>query len=234
MRVELAPAYVLHARAYRETSLLLEGFARDHGRVGLVARGARGRGSKWRGVLRPFQPLLLSWTGRGELGTLTGAETSAAAHLTTGALLAGGFYLNELLIRLLARDDPHPALFGAYDDTLGALGRGEPPEPALRIFEKRMLGDLGYALVLERDAAGRALSPDTLYHYDLESGPVAVAGVREGALAVRGRTLLALAEERLDDERALAEAKRLTRAALGHYLGARPLRSRELWRTPRR
>lgn len=233
MRAELEPAYLLHSRSYRETSLLVEAFTRQHGRVGLVARGARAQRSRLRGVLRPFQPLLLSWSGRGELGTLTNAEASAPAWLSTGALLAGGFYLNELLMRLLARDDPHAVLYSAYEETLEALGRGAPPEPALRLFEKRLLAELGYALLLDRDTNGESLRPDALYHYHLESGPTPVDGVREGMLAVHGSTLLALSAGRLEGRCELAEAKRLTRTALKQYLGGRPLRSRELWRVPR-
>lgn len=231
MRVELEPAYVLHARPYRETSLLLELFTVGHGRVGLVGRGARGQRSALRGQLRPFQPLLVSWTGRGELGTLTGAEATAAARLTTGRLLAGGLYLNELLVRLLARNDPHPALFDSYAETLEALGRGASPEPSLRVFEKRLLAELGYALVLDRDSEGSVLRPNVLYHYHLESGPEPAERVSEVGLVLHGTTLMALDRGSFEDDRSLAEAKRLTRAALGYYLGSRPLRSRELWKS---
>lgn len=233
MRIELEPGYALHARPYRETSLLLEAFTRGHGRIGLVARGARGQRSRLRGVLRPFAPLLLSWSGRGELATLTGAEPTAAARLTSGRLLAGGLYLNELLVRLLARNDPHPALYDAYDAALTALVSDESPEPVMRVFETRLLSELGYGLTLERDAEGRALRPDALYHYHLESGAVLVHQPVEGMLVVHGETLMALRQGRFDNPRSLREAKRLTRAALSRYLGDRPLRSRELWRVRR-
>lgn len=230
MHADLTRAYVLHARNYRETSVLLEVFARQHGRVGLVARGARAARSPLRGVLRPFLPLMLSWRGRGELGTLTGAEPDGPVRLAGGAMLAGGFYLNELLIRLLARHDPHPGLFDVYDRTLMHLAEPAAAEPALRLFEKRLLSELGYALALEREAGGEPVQAGRLYHYHLEEGPVEVERLSEGALGVHGETLLAMASEELGDARVLAEAKRLNRAALAQYLGGRPLRSRDLWR----
>lgn len=232
MRIDLVPAYVLHGRAYRETSMLLEVFSREHGRVGLVARGARSGRSRLRGVLRPFLPLLLSWSGRGELGTLTGAEPDGPVRLAGGAMLAGGFYLNELLIRLLARNDPHPELYRVYDRTLFGLGTSAGAAAALRVFEKRLLAELGYALVLERESDGTPVRPGRLYHYHLEEGPVAVSRIHGDMLGIHGESLLGLARERLTDARALSEAKRLNRAALGRYLGGRPLRSRDLWRRP--
>lgn len=234
MRHELETAFVLHTRAYRETSMLLEVFTESLGRMGLVARGARRPRAHLRGVLRPFQLLLLSWTGRGELGTLTGAETREAPYLISGPMLAGGLYLNELLLRLLARDDPHPDLFQCYRLTLQQLGRpGANPEPALRLFEKHLLRELGYALLLEHEAqGGPEVQPGTLYRYDLESGPVAVPTAPPGELVLRGESLLALARERLEDVSLRREVKSLTRAALNHYLGHKPVRSRELWRKP--
>lgn len=234
MRIDLTPGFVLHARAYRETSLLLEALTRGQGRVGLVARGARSGRSRLRGILRPFQPLLLSWTGRGELGTLTGAEGVEPASLTRGRALTGGLYVNELLVRLLPRNDPHPDLFDAYRAVLPQLARAVDPEPVLRLFEKQLLSELGYALVLDRDAEGMPLRPEAVYHYHLESGARPVEARREGMLLVHGSSLRALAEGRLDDPAALAEIKRLNRAALAQYLGGRALRSRELWRRPPR
>lgn len=234
MHADLTPAYVLHSRSYRESSALVELFTREHGRVGVVARGARSGRSRLRGVLRPFLPLLVSWRGRGELGTLTGAEADGPVSVAAGPRLAGGFYLNELLVRLLARNDPHAALYDVYHRTLRQLADEAAAEPALRLFEKRLLAELGYALLLERESDGTAVRPEGLYHYHLEEGPVAVARLSEDRLGVHGETLLAMAGERFDGTRVLAEAKRLNRAALSRYLGGRPLRSRDLWRRPPR
>ncbi|NIR62124.1 MAG: DNA repair protein RecO [Gammaproteobacteria bacterium] len=230
-RVALQPAYVLHQRPFRNTSLLLELLTPGHGRVGLVARGVRTQRSRLRPLLQAFRPLLVSWSGRGELGTLTGVEGAERAPSLQGRALLAGFYLNELLVRLLGRHDPHADLFTAYHDALQALA-GSWGEAALRIFEKRLLQALGYGLVLEHEVErGRALEPEALYCYRLEHGPVpAKAG--EAGLTVHGATLLALARERLESARALREAKALTRAALGLYLGDRPLKSRDLFVPP--
>ncbi|MGH8403441.1 MAG: DNA repair protein RecO, partial [Gammaproteobacteria bacterium] len=126
-RVMLTPAYVLHQHDWRETSRVVEILSRDHGRLGVVARGARRAKSPWRALLRPFQPLLVSWMGGGELMTLFGAEPSAASHPLSGRALLSGFYMNELLLRLLPRQDPHPALFNQYADVLGRLMQDTSP-----------------------------------------------------------------------------------------------------------
>lgn len=232
MRQELTPALVLHSRSYRETSLLLEVFSREAGRIGAVARGARRPGARLRGVLRPFQALLVSWSGRGELATVTGAEPQGAPFLVSGEKLASGFYLNELLLRLLARWDPHPPLFDVYVDTLARLrDTAENAEAVLRTFERALLRELGYGLTLEREAGdGPPVRPERLYYYRLEVGPERESAGASDAVPVHGETLLALAAGRLEDKRSLKEAKRLTRAALSRYLGGRPLASRRIWK----
>ncbi len=155
-RIEFEPAYLLVQRPYRETSQLLEAFSAGHGRLGLVARGARGPRSRLRGLLQPFTPLLLSWTESGELGTLTGAESGGAAPTLLGERVFHGWYLNELLIlKLLQRHDAHPRLYQDYVAALGELG-GKQAEAALRIFEKRLLIELGYALPLDEGAGAAA------------------------------------------------------------------------------
>jgi DNA repair protein RecO (recombination protein O) len=234
MHITLQPGYILHQRPYRDTSALLELWTRDHGRVGAVARGVRTARSRWRGLLQPFRPLLLSWSGRGELVTLTGAECEASAALLGGRAVLSGFYLNELLLRLLPRHDPHPVLFDRYGGTLEDLRRAASYERALRLFERSLLEELGYGLALDCDAeTGDAIVPERLYRYELERGPVAVPSGVHSALVVRGATLLGLARGELEEEGVLQEAKRLMRAALALYLGDRPLRSRELFSVPR-
>ena len=228
----LEPAHVLHRRPYRETSLLLEIFARGHGRLAVVARGARRArgGGAQAALLQPFLPLLLSWAGRGEMGTLTGVEPAAPAGRLGGRALLSAFYVNELLIRLLPREDPHPDLYQAYSRLLRDLAGPSAAEPLLRIFEKRLLTELGYALVLEQEAVtGAPVQPETLYCYRLEEGPVPCAPGTPGLL-VHGATLAALAREELTDPRTLQEAKALMRGALAVHLGDRPLASRELFR----
>ena len=231
MRVMLQPAYVLHRRHYRETSFLLELFTLEFGRVGLVARGARNPRSPQAGLLQPFRPLLVSWAGRGELFTLSAVESAGLTLRLTGRGLFNAYYLNELLLRLLQREDPHGVLFRAYGETLHGIGDPCLEQRVLRLFEKRLLQELGYGLALERDAAtGHPIQADACYDYQPEKGPVAMAGA-DGFTGVRvqGSSLLSLAREELNDPVSLREAKRLMRTVLARYLGDKPLKSRELF-----
>ncbi len=230
----LRPAYVLHRRPYRETSLLVELLTRDEGRVGVVARGARRR--RGAAPLEPFVELLVRWGGRGELGQLHGAESVGVGPRLSGAALYSGFYLNELLLRLLRRHDPHPEVYTCYAATLAELGACAPGriEALLRLFECRLLEASGYGLELRAEAAGGApLEPGALYRYELERGPVpAVDSARDGLL-VHGHALLALADGTLAAPRDLRELKPLLRGALAPHLGTRPLASRALFRAAR-
>jgi DNA repair protein RecO (recombination protein O) len=229
-RVSLQPAYVLHHYPYRDTSLLVETFSRDLGRVGLICRGARNARFRQRGLLQPFTPLLLSWVTRGELATNTGVEPAGSLPRPIGAALFAGFYLNELLLRLLQRQDPHPALFMDYEAALGELARGEV-QRCLRVFEKRLLDELGYGLLLDQEAeTSRPLVPERYYLYRLELGPVAAATAKPGDLVFPGSSLLSLCHDELHDPDSLRDAKRLTQAALSLYLGDRPLKTREVFR----
>jgi len=245
-RVLLQPGYVLHRRAYRDSSLLIELFTPQFGRVGVIARGARQRTSRLHGVLQPFRPLLLSWSGKGELPVLTGGESYGAGTWLQGQVLTGGFYINELLMRLLHRFDAHPDLHTVYHNTVNALGEigqalGSDAasctlelERALRIFEKHLLEEIGYGLLLEHDAdQGRPIEAQQMYVYHLTRGPVHINAVGDraitGELTIRGQTLLDLACGRLEDGESLRETKKLMRAALAAHLGGRPLASRRLF-----
>ncbi|NIP74413.1 MAG: DNA repair protein RecO [Gammaproteobacteria bacterium] len=209
--------------------MLAEAFTPEFGRVGLVARGVRGKRSRARGAIQPFRSLLLSWSGGGELYTLTGTEEVATFALRAGKALASGFYLNELLLRLTQRNDNQARLFASYSEVLHRLEAGEAPEPVLRVFEKRLLEELGYGLLLERTAGeGEPIAADRLYRYLVEDGPLPDMGAGGAGVAVHGASLLALAREELLDPRVLEETKRLMRSILAHYLGPRPLKSREL------
>ncbi|OGT20221.1 MAG: DNA repair protein RecO [Gammaproteobacteria bacterium RBG_16_57_12] len=236
-RVTLQPAYLIHQRPYRETSALLEVFTPEHGKIGLVARGIKGARGRWRGLLQPFRPLLLSWRGRGGLATLTDAEPSGLALGLSGEQILNGFYLNELLQRLLHRDDPHLELFGAYDHALRRLA-ALPPAPGaaaekqqqLRLFEVRLLEAIGYGIILDREAGtGAPISAERLYSYRMDGGPVSWQPEQAG-IRVHGRTLQALQQGTLDDEQSRHEARNLLRAMLQGQLGDRPLHSRELVR----
>ena len=231
-RIDLEPALVLHARPWRETSLLVEAFSRSHGRLGLIARGARRPKSRMRGLLQPFIPLLLSWRGKGELATLTGAEAAGSVVPLAGSAAIVGFYVNELLLNFLHRHDPEPILFDHYRAALDRFAHVDDPEPVLRIFEKRLLQAVGYALELEREAnSGIAIDPEGRYRYTTDSGPERWSDGTRPGVCVSGSTLIALArEEELADRRALMEAKHLMRSLIDEHSGGRVLASRGLWR----
>jgi DNA repair protein RecO (recombination protein O) len=231
------PAFVLHSYPYRETSLIVEAFTPGFGRVALVARGAKRPRSELRGLLQAFQPLALSWSGAAELKTLVKAEWRGGLPLPGGSALLCGFYLNELVLKMLAREDAHPALFAAYADALAALAAEQDAAMqavVLRRFERRLLAELGYGLELTREAASHApIDPAASYHYELERGARRLgATAREpgGGPVVRGATLLALASDVYPDADVAAEAKRLMREVLDHYLEERHIASRRIVR----
>lgn len=233
-RILLQPAYLLHQRAYRDSGRILELFARDHGRLTLFARGVRRPGSPFIPVLQPFNRLLVSWSGRGEAGNFMHAEFDGAVDSLTPARLMSGFYLNELLIRLLARHDVQGAIFEHYGETLAGLKAGADEGATLRLFEKRLLEALGYGLSLEHETDGRAVEAHHAYRYQPDRGLVRVDGVAEGRLIFSGSSLLALAREALDDAAARTDARRLLRAALDRCLEGRTLNSREVASAVRR
>jgi len=234
-RAEHEAGFVLHAYPYKETSLIVEAFTRRFGRVGLLARGARRPRSVMHGVLLAFHPLRMTWSTSAELGTLMSAEWGGGHGSLAGLGLMCGFYINELLLRLLPRDDPHEALFDAYGEALARLAAGaslaRPNAVAaqaaiLRGFERRLLAELGYAPVLDRDAAnGAPIEPAKHYRYEAERGPVEVRRA-DGESLVSGRTLLDMAADRYDDERTREEARHLLRALITERLGGQALHTR--------
>ncbi|RCS30822.1 DNA repair protein RecO [Rhodanobacter denitrificans] len=227
MRIEQQPAYVLHARPYRETSLLLECLTRGHGRLGVVARGVRGERSRLRRTqLEPFQPLALGLLLRGELATLTAVEgVGMPARLSGDAGLAG-LYLNELVVRLTGRQDPHPLLFDAYARTLARLAAGESLAWSLRRFERDLLEAIGYGLQLRHDAdSGEAIEPAACYRYVAEQG--AVRCVAGSPHALRGSDLLALGRDEMPDSGGLKDLRDMMREVIRFHLGGGELRA---WR----
>ena len=219
MRIDQQPSFVLHARPYRETSLLIDAFTRDHGRVGLVARGVRRERSRLpRGLLQPLQPLLLDWVARGELGTLVGAEAASGPFTLSGDALLAAMYVNELVLRLSGRNDPHTPAFAAYAQCLARLADESDVAWTLRRFERDLLADLGYALALTLTATDTAVEVDADYGYDPESGPLAW---HEGSIwpRVSGAALLALDNDECPLPEHLAQLRRLVRTAIRHVLG---------------
>lgn len=244
-KVLLQPAYVLHQRAYRDTSVLLELFTPGHGRVGVVARGAKSIKSAWRGVLQPFQPLLVSWHLRSELGTLVAAEAQGPALTLAPEFIASGFYLNEIIMRLVDRLEGQLELFGCYDAALremaGISTKADDKfiqlETLLRKFEIQLLAALGYGLVLDKDVnSGLQLQPGKQYVYYMDQGPRLVLdsdvesmeGIETKSQSISGKTLIAMRENDFSNEETRTQSKRLLRSILGYYLGPKPLKSRDL------
>jgi DNA repair protein RecO (recombination protein O) len=229
-RIDQQPGFVLHSYPYRETSLIVEVFSRDHGRLGLVAKGARRPMSQLRGVLMAFQPLLIDWSGGGEMKTLVRAEWQGGQPLLGGQALLCAYYLNELLMRLLPREDPHPTLYRAYGDALRALAAGEGQEVILRRFELALLQELGYGLQLDADADGVPVRPEVRYAYIIERGavPLDEYGI-DDASVVAGRVLLDMARGDFREPETLAGAKALMRRLIQHYLGGQVLQSRRVF-----
>jgi len=229
-RVLGQPGFVLHSYPYKETSLIIDMFTRDHGRIGLVAKGAKRPFSKLRGVLQTFQPLSLSWSGKTELRTLIDAEwVGGMLPLERSALLCG-FYLNELLVKLLARDDRHPALFDHYVSTLNQLAHGEPAQIVLRKFERALLKETGVAADLSRCTSTRSrVELDVDYVVDPEKGArIADRGQGEVWPIVSGKTLLDMEREDYADPVTQGQSKQLMRFLLAHHLNGQPLNTRQI------
>lgn len=227
-RVAGQPSFVLHSYPYKETSLIIDLFTRDHGRIAVVAKGAKRPMSRLRGVLQTFQPLSSSWSGKSELRTLIDAEwVGGMLPLEKTALLCG-FYLNELLVKLLARDDPHPALFDHYVATLNELAHGEPAQIVLRKFERALLKETGVAADLSRSTTTRTLvDPAAEYVVDPEKG------AREAAPGdtwpvVSGKTLRDMERDDYADPATQAQSKQLMRFLLAYHLGGAPLNTRQI------
>ncbi|OJW74825.1 DNA repair protein RecO [Thiobacillus sp. 65-1402] len=243
-RINNEPGFILHTYPFKETSVVAEAFTRSHGRVALIARGARRPASMLRGLMQPFTPLLLSWFGKSELKTLHAAEWQGGLLAPQGRALMCGFYLNELLLRLLARGDAHERLYDRYVDTLGQLAgecgtadyeRATYFEQILRRFEKNLLAEIGYGATFDLEAESRApIDPAARYVFQPERGALrSLAGINTGeqpGCPVSGQTLIDLAADRFEHPATLLEAKALMRTLINHTLGAKPLYTRQLLR----
>ena len=230
-RVELIPAFLIHRRDYRNTSLLLELFTPIDGRLPAIAKGAKSGRSSRAMLLQPFSPLRVSLSGRGEVKRLTDVETDGRPFRLSGERIYCGFYLNELLMRLIERGDPYPSLYVHYCENLARLASDEPADQCLREFELQLLAELGYGLLLDHTAdTEEPVVSDRIYDYHMEHGPV-LSRSGESGLKVHGRTLICLHNREPLDEVGVKEAKRLMRRVMAHYLGDRPLKSRELFQS---
>ncbi len=226
------PGYVLHTYPFKETSLVAELFTRNAGRMGLVAKGARRPTSAMRGALMAFQPLLLTWSGKSELKVLHRAEWQGGQAQMSGLPLICGFYLNELLIKLLPRDDAHESLFDGYEQALAELRAGTSVALVLRRFERLLLSELGYGLALASDAQGAPIVAERDYVYVVERGAVPAEEVAADAALppLRGAVLLAIAHDDFTNPAVMPHARGLMRYILNHYLGGKELFTRQLLR----
>lgn len=230
-RQEDEHAYVLHTYPFQDTSVVVEAFTRRHGRLGILAKGARRPKSPLRAALLAFQHLSIAWAGRGDLPILTRADWVGRQHALGGVAMMCGYYLNELILKLLQRDDPHEGLFDAYDEALQGLAAALPTHAVLRRFEIALLREIGYALQLDCEAEdGPPLVAERRYAYFPERGPLPVeaAGAGSGALELQGKTLLDMAQGDFSDPRTAAESKLLMRWMIGQHLDQRTLNTRQL------
>lgn len=227
LRVDLGACWILHRRPWRESSLILDALTRDSGRVSLVARGARGPRSPWRGLAEPFRPLKVSFSMRGEMGTLSGIESDGRGPGLTGEALWCGFYINELMVRLLPREDPLPGLFDQYGQSLQAMADPRQRAPALRRLEMALLVATGVAPDFRFDVdTGDPIAPEGFYSLADETGARAVVG--PGRNVFTGRVFLALADGTLEDPGLLRDARQVMRRLLAFHLGDKPLYTRNI------
>lgn len=247
---ELQPAYLLHAKSYKESSLLTEFFTRDHGIISAIVRGANRPRSRWARLVNPFIPLVITWQGRTNLYTITNLEVNGKITSLTGRKLISGLYINELLIRLCKQADPHVALFDSYQCVVQQLAQTSDEQPILRLFEKQLLREIGYELPLTQNSlTGEVVTADQYYIFKPELGPQRITsnlvtcepedfGVAPGAVSdsalmnnavvYQGASLLALANEEFTNKQQLMDAKRLMRQVLAIYLGDKPLATRRM------
>lgn len=232
-RVLLQPGFILHRRPYRNSSLIVEFFTQNYGRIAGVIKGARRPKSPYLGLTQVFFPVLVSWLGKGDLVTITALEGTGRAMLVHPQAIYVGFYLNELILRLLQNQDPHAGLYSNYEGILTQLTGSRQDEWHLRIFEKKLLQALGFGLILDREVTQQvALQADQKYHYVMELGPVLAQEERssqnEGVL-VLGECLLCLNHELAMNRQVLHQAKLLMRTVLDYYLGHKPLKTRLIY-----
>ncbi len=219
--------YVLHTYPFKETSLVVELFSKELGRIAVVAKGARRPHSAMRGMLQSFQQLSGAWSGKNELKTLHSLDWSAGLTLIKGEALMCGFYMNELLLRLLPREDPHENLFDYYTSTMQTLANSTGFASTLRRFELKLLQEMGYAVPLLHDENEQEILAEKTYRYEAEYGACELSATKNG-VQLSGKALLDMARDDYSDAQTQTQSKQLMRYLLTHYLGDKPLHTRQL------
>lgn len=219
--------YVLHTYPFKETSLVVELFSKEFGRIAAVAKGARRSHSAMRGMLQSFQMLAGAWSGKNDLKTLHSLDWNAGLTLLKGEALMCGFYMNELLLRLLPREDAHESLFEYYANALQILSNGADLATTLRRFELKLLQEMGYAVPLLQDENDAEIAPDKTYRYEAEYGACELKSTKLG-VQLSGKSLLDMARDDYSDAQTQSQSKQLMRYLLAHYLGDKPLHTRQL------
>ncbi|GJM05191.1 MAG: DNA repair protein RecO [marine bacterium B5-7] len=230
MKVEHTPCYILHRRDYRESSLILEVLSREHGRVSLIAKGAK-RNKRRQGIsYNLYQEYLMSWVSKSELGTLVDVELATIMTSMSPKQMMTGFYMNEIILRLLHKHESHPELFDSYQSTVKELSNNNTDQVLIRYFEKVLLQTLGYGVIFDQDLnTGSEIVAEVDYYYKLDFGPTSNNQDNRMGIPVSGRTLIGLNNETLADAKNKNEAKMLLRSLLNQYLGEKPLASRALY-----
>ena len=230
MSVELQPAFILHTRPYRDTSMLIDFFTPEFGRMTAVARGVRSRKTSKRNLLNPFTRLLISFQGKTDLKLLTQFEAEGAHFSLTAKYLFSGFYLNELLVRLLPQQDAHPEIYVLYEQSLQALSAQLDLEPVLRDFEFQLLQKLGYGIDFDTDAkTGEMISAHANYCLDPACGIYLAHADVPSNFQFSGQHINAIAQRDFASLEVKQTAKRISRILLKPLLGSKPLMSRELF-----
>ena len=227
--------YFLHARAFQESSVLLDCFTRDSGIVSCIAKGAKRPKSAWRGLVQPFILVNIDYRGRGEVKTIVQLEAEKILPCLSGKKVLIGMYLNEILLKLVQRNDPNPELFHSYHETLGFIARADADidmQYQLRLFECQLLRSLGFGIDFLHDMHGHAIVEDVVYGYDPERGffPQNVLPQSKQLITISGAVIIALAHQvRYKDEHQMLEAKKFMRFVIAHHLGPRILNTRKLF-----
>ncbi len=233
MKAEFTPAFILHHRNYRESSLLLDVFSREHGRLNLVAKGIKRDKKRCADNYDLYQKYLLSWSAKSELGNLIHIEYAGKVQRPEPELMMVGFYINEITMRLLHKHEPHMELFDAYESTLARLVKGESANIILRYYEYTLLKSIGYGIVLDHDVAtGDPVNTESDYLYRFDSGPAKVpkdTASAGGGIRISGAALLQMSNQTLCGEENINATKCLLRTILTKHLGDKPLSSRRLY-----